>query len=135
MFKKSIHELEFENEHLKKRNQELHRRLQQKESPWQSEVNSLRLRVEWYQRTSFFTFGRLCRAHDEMKDIFKMVAPLYNIPCKSFHSVMDKNFNDSESSGTWANVITSRSGPIESYKVIDTVKKVADEVKELRRKK
>ena len=130
-----IDELEFENEHLKKRNRELHRRLQQKESPWQSEVNSLRLRVEWYQRTSFFTFGRLSRTHDEMEDIFKLVASLYDIPCKSFHSVMDKNFNDNTSTGTWANVITSRSGPIESYKVIDTVKKAVDEVKELRRKK
>lgn len=132
---KNIYELEFENEHLKKRNQELHRRLQQKESPWQSEVNSLRLRVEWKERSSFFMFGRLCRAHDEMKDIFKMIAPLYNMPCKSFHSVMDSNFNDNTSKGIWANVITSRRGPIESYNVIDTVKKIVDEMKDLRGKK
>lgn len=132
---KNIYELEFKVKYLKKRNQELHRRLQQKESPWQSEVNSLRLRIEWKDRTSFFMFGRLCRAHNEMKDIFKMIAPLYNIPCKSFHSVMDKNFNDNTSSGIWANVIISRRGPIESYNVIDTVKKAVYEMKELRRKK
>lgn len=128
-----IDQLEFEIEHLKKRNRELHRRLQQKESPWQAEVNSLRLRVEWYQRTSFFTFGRLCRAHNEMQDIFKMIAPLYDIPCKSFHSVMDTNVAEQiHDTGIWANVIVSNSGPIESYNVKDTVQKLVDEVKKLR---
>lgn len=135
MIMKNIYEFEFENEYFKKRNRELHRRLQQKESPWQSEVNSLRLRVEWKERSSFFVFGRLCMAHDEMKDIFKMVAPLYNIPCKSFHSVMDSNFNDNALKGTWANVIVSKYGPIESYNIIDTVKKLVDEVKKLRGEK
>ncbi len=129
-----IDELEFEIEYLKKRNRELHRRLQQKESPWQSEVNSLRLRVEWKDRSSFFMFGRLCRAHNEMKDIFKMIAPLYDIPCKSFHSVMDSNFNDNKAVGIWANVIVTKYGPIESYNVIDTVKRLVDEVKKLRDK-
>ena len=124
-----IDELEFEIEHLKKRNKELHRRLQQKESPWQSEVNSLRLRVEWKERSSFFVFGRLCRAHDEMKDIFKMIAPLYDIPCKSFHSVIDSNFNDSTSTGIWANVIVSKHGPIDSYNVVDIVKRLVEDVK------
>lgn len=125
-------ELEFENEHLKKRNRELHRRLQQKESPWQSEVNSLRLRLEWKENSCHFAFLRMCNAYEEMKDIFKMVALLYDIPCKSFHSVMDSNVNDNTLDGIWANVIISRHGPVESYNVIDTVKKLVDEVKILR---
>ena len=129
-----MEELKFENEHLNKRNRELHRRLQQKESPWQSEVNSLRLRLEWKEQSCRFAFERMCNAHSEMKDIFKMVASLYDITCKSFHSVMDSNFNDNTLDGIWANIIVSRHGPIESYNVIDTVKKLVDEVKKAREK-
>lgn len=122
---RDIEELEFEIEHLKKRNKELHRRLQQKESPWQSEVNSLRLRLKWKEKSCDFSFKRMCRAHNEMKEIFKMIAPLCNIPCKSFHSVMDSNFNDRMADGIWANVITM--GNVKSYKVIDIVKQLVKE--------
>lgn len=122
---KDIEELEFEIEHLRKRNKELHRRLQQKESPWQSEVNSLRLRLEWKEKSCHFSFNRMCSAHDEMKEIFKMIAPLYKIPCRSFHSVMDSNFNDRAAPGIWANVFTKRN--VESYRVIDIVKQLVNE--------
>jgi len=124
---KNIEELEFEIEYLKKRNQELHRRLQQKESPWQAEVNSLRLRLEWNEKSCNFSFKRLCNAHNEMKEIFKMIAPLYDLPCKSFHSVMDDNFNDRTADGIWANVYLTKMGGIESFKILDLVKRLVSE--------
>ena len=125
---KNIEELEFEIEHLKKRNQELHRRLQLKESPWQAEINSLRLRIEWKEKSCQFSFKRLCNAHKEMKEIFKMIAPLYDIPCERFHSVMDSNCNDRMADGIWANVFLTKMGGIESYKVVDVVKRLVSDV-------
>ena len=127
-----IEQLEFEIAQLKKRNQELHRRLQQKDSPWQSEVNSLRLRLEWKEGSERFAFRRMCNAHNELQQIFKMIAPLYDLPCKSFHSVMDSNVNDNTADGIWANVYLTKKGGVESYNVIDTVKRLVDEMKKLR---
>ena len=121
-------QLEFENEHLKKRNTELHRRLQQKESPWQSEVNSLRLRYEWTKEHGHFSFRRLCNAHNEMQEVFKLIAPLYNIKCDIFHSVMDSKFGENGVPGIWANVYLSRKGGIESHNVLDLVRRLVDDV-------
>lgn len=125
-----IEQLEFEVEYLKKRNAELHRRLQQKESPWQAEVNSLRLRSEWSEQSSRFSFKRMCNAHNEMKEIFIMIAPLYNIPCEMFHSVMDSNFNDRSAEGIWANVYLTKRGGIKSHNVLDLVRRLTTDVKE-----
>ena len=122
-------ELKFENEYLKKRNKELHRRLQQKESPLQSEVNRLRLRLEWKERDCSFTFNRLVDAHREMNEIFQMIAPLYNIPCKNIHSVTNSNASDSTlQGGIWANVLIDKKGPVKSYRVINLVRKLVDEM-------
>lgn len=125
-----IEQLEAENEHLKKRNTELHRRLQQKESPWQSEVIGLRLRSEWSEKRSRFDFRRLCNAHDEMKEVFKMIAPLYDIKCDIFHSVMDSNFHDREATGIWANVYLTKRGGIESHNILDLVRRLTTDIKE-----
>ena len=123
-----MEQLEAENEHLKKRNAELHRRLQQKESPWQSEVNGLRLRAEWSEKSQWFAFKRMCNAHNEMKEVFKMIAPLYDIKCDIFHSVMDSNCNDREATGIWANVYLTKRGGIESHNVLDLVKRLVSDV-------
>jgi len=124
-----IEELKFENEYLKKRNKELHRRLQLKESPLQSEVNRLRLRLEWKERSCNTNFNRMLNAHKEMQEIFEMIAPLYNIPCKNFHSVMDINASDSTlRGGIWANVFIGKKGPVKSYRVINLVRKLVSEM-------
>ena len=124
---KTEKELLAEIAYLRKRNNELHRRLQLKESPWQSEVNSLRLRREWMEQSERQSFRRLMEAHSELKEIFKMIAPLYDIPCKIFHSVMDSNFHERTAGGVWANVYLSRKGGIESYRVTDLVKKLVND--------
>ena len=124
----NIEELIFENEHLKKRNTELHRRLQQKESPWQAEVNSLRFRSEYSEKRSQFDFRRVCNAHAEMKEVFKMIAPLYGIKCDIFHSVMDSKFSNSSAKGIWANVYLTKKGGIESHNVLDLVKRLTNDV-------
>lgn len=122
-----IEELEYEVEYLRKRNAELHRRLQQKESPWQSEVNSLRLRSEYSEKRSRFDFKRMCNAHNEMQEVFKMIAPIYGIKCDTFHSVMDWKFGEKKE-GIWANVYLTKQGGIESHKVLDLVKRLVDDV-------
>lgn len=124
-----MEQLEAENEHLKKRNSELHRRLQQKESPWQAEVNGLRLKSEWNEKNMWFAFKRMCNAHDEMKQVFKLIAPRYDLPCEKFNSVMDNKFCDSEAEGIWANVYLSKMGGIESYNVLDLVKRFVNDHK------
>jgi len=124
-----IEELEYEIDHLRKRNAELHRRLHQKESPWQAEVNSLRLRSEYREKRSRFDFKRMCNAHNEMQEVFKMIAPLYDIPCKRFHSVMDSNCNDREATGIWANVYLTKMGGIESHNVLELVRRFVNDRK------
>lgn len=125
---KNIEELEFEIEHLRKRNTELHRRLQQKESPWQSEVNGLRLRSEYSEKRSRFDFKRLCTAHNEMKEVFKLIAPIYSIKCDIFHSVMDWKFGERKE-GIWANVYLTKMGGIESHNVLDLVRRFVKDIK------
>lgn len=127
---KTERELLAEINYLRKRNSELHRRLQQKESPWQSEVNTLRLKCEWNEMYERQTYRRLLGAHNELKEIFKMIAPFYGISCEKFHTVSDNNFHDRTAEGIWANVYLNKQGEIESYRVLNLVKKLVDEKKE-----
>jgi hypothetical protein len=132
-----IKSLREELEKSRKLNQELHRRLQKVEAPAQSYETRLRYQEKVWSNAWVQEFNRVCLSHNEMGRIFDRLCEVYPYPGggKYRHSVMDSKLGGTvgEDGAIYANLVQGpKGGDGGSYRVLDEVTRLVNEVKELR---
>jgi len=130
-----------EIERLRGVNRELHRRAQLVEAPAQSYADQLKYCRELALRgwdSRMLDFRRMCDAHQEIQRIFLEVARVFPYPQGGAHrhSVMDSRWGEGSIATPgeiYANCYLSPQGGIQSYRVLDEVRRAIDELISLRK--
>lgn len=111
-------------------NRSLHRRVQELESSEAVKARKegyweLRGRVDHLSQAWLREFDRVIFAHGQLKKVYEVAAPVLGLPYGRYHSVMDSAFIKSEEmgKGVFANVYLTPKGGVETYDVVDTVRK------------
>ena len=137
----TILELEKQVATLRKTNQELHRRLQKVEGPFES--YKAQVETAWHEASRGWigTFERMGVGFRELQCVFRELARAYTYPQdgKSMHSCMDSDASGVTGFGVqkkvFANCFETPRGGIQSFHVVSEVKKAVDELLELRARK
>lgn len=117
-------------------NKDLHRRVQAAESVSEKDatIDKLRHDVAFYRGWALGEFRRLVSAYDELRNAYEETLRVNPDGFDCYHSV-----NDLRSGGgaampgqVWANRMSRKGLPPQSFRVVDAVKRLADEVIALR---
>ena len=109
---------------LRNTNKVLNRRATGADSPWQGRAMRAESLMRHYKESSWFSFDRLCRAHDNLRDIYLALYEARGLPLPKLHSVMDSRCDGGEGSKerVWANVFLTPWGGMRSECVVDAVR-------------
>ena len=147
---KEILALHAELERMRIKNRELNRRANGVDSVWQKRAMKAEHEVDMWRNSWGNDFGRMCSAHNELKEVFLECMRVKKIKFWAFHSVMDSNFlgkskTYTENPGStmekthnkvYANCYGSPKGDDNSSHVVtEVVKEVVDELVRLKKSK
>lgn len=115
--------------------QAMHRRAQRAESAQrklQVQLDECREFAALMRGVQRSDFNRMCAAHKEVGEIFKVLTEVYDYPegGQALHSVSDQEGVTHRAAGVWANCYLSRRhGGVQSFRVLDEVRRAVDELK------
>ncbi|USN15308.1 hypothetical protein KIKIMORA_01620 [Brevundimonas phage vB_BpoS-Kikimora] len=119
-------------------NKDLHRRVQAAESASEKDATIDRLRhdVAFYRGWALGEFRRLGSACNELKSAYEETLRVNPDGLDCYHSVMDSRSGGGPAmpGQVWANRMSKKGLPPQSFRVVDAVKRLVDEVLELRGK-
>lgn len=119
-------------------NEEFHRRVQRLEGAFERESKIAKLKgdADFLSTWAVSSFQRMLCSNQELKRVYEETLRVNPDGLDCYHSVMDSRSGGGPAmpGQVWANRMSKKGLPPQSFRVVDAVKRLADEVLELRGK-